>query len=94
MKAQIEITNQYGFAYYWTLIVTKGKQSKSFYLGQDVKFCDRVLGMSPSYVVEQIGTRDISSPAGNKRLANFILDTLDIDTNKLFELESWSLCAE
>lgn len=94
MKAQIEITKQYGFAYYWTLIVSKGGQSRSFYLGQDVKFCDRVLGMSPSYVVEQIGTRDISSPSGNKRLANFILDTLDIDDKSLFQLEGWSLCAE
>ena len=94
MKVSIEITKEYGFAYYWTLVITKGQNTKSFFLGQDVKFCDRVFGMSPAYIVEQIGTRDISSPAGNKKLANFILDSLNIDTKNLLTQEAWALCAE
>lgn len=94
MKASIEITQQYGFAHYWTLVLTKGKQRKSFYLGQDVKFCKRVLGMDPGYIVQQIGTRDISSPQGNRKLANFIVDTLGLENYNVMDMDIWGLCSE
>jgi hypothetical protein len=95
MKAEIKITSQYGFAYYWELIVSTPKKTKSFYLGQDVKFCNRVLGMEPSYVIRQIGTREIDNGTkGNKKLAKFICQQLEINGRNIDKIESWSLCAE
>lgn len=95
MKAEIKITSQYGFAYYWELIVSTPKKTKSFYLGQDVKFCNRVLGMEPSYIISQIGTREIDNGTkGNKKLAKFICQQLEINGRNIDKIESWSLCAE
>jgi hypothetical protein len=95
MKAEIKITSQYGFAYYWELIVSTPKKTKSFYLGQDVKFCNRVLGMEPSYVIRQIGTREIDNGTkGNKKLAKFICQQLEINGRNIDKIESWGLCAE
>jgi len=54
MNAEINITSNYGFDHNWTLVVSTKTKTKSFYLGQDVKFCSRVLGMEPSYIVRQI----------------------------------------
>lgn len=91
MKARIEISvGGYGFGHYWTLVVN----NKRFYLGQDVKFCSRVLGMSPSYIVEQIGSGEITKPSVNKRLANFILNELELTNNELKQLQPWELSAE
>lgn len=91
MKARVEISlGGYGFGHYWTLVVN----NKRFYLGQDVKFCSRVLGMSPAYIVEQIGSRDITNPKVNKRLANFIMDELELTNIKLKQLQPWELSAE
>lgn len=95
MKASIEITKEYGFAHYWNLVLTnRHGQQKSFFLGQDVKFCSRILGMSPQYIVEQIGSREITEPKVNTRLANFILDSLNLNKKQLFNLEPWALSAE
>jgi hypothetical protein len=95
MKAEIQITSSYGFDYNWTLIVSTAKKTKSFYLGQDVKFCSRVLGMDISYVVSQIGTRDISEGTrGNKKLAKFICDSLELNGNNIDKIESWGLCCQ
>jgi hypothetical protein len=95
MKAKINITSNYGFDHNWTLILTKTNgTSKSFYLGQDVKFCSRVLGMEPRYIVEQIGSGDIQEPNINTRLANFIIDSLGLTKTELFKQETWAICAE
>jgi hypothetical protein len=96
MKATIQIERgSYGFGHTWSLVLTKRNgTSKSFYLGQDVKFCSRVLGMEPRYIVEQIGSGNITEPNINTRLANFIIDSLDTTKKELFNLEAWSLCAE
>lgn len=96
MKATIQIEKgSYGFGHTWSLVLTKSNgTSKSFYLGQDVKFCSRVLGMEPRYIVEQIGSGNITEPNINTRLANFIIDSLDTTKKELFNLEAWSLCAE
>jgi hypothetical protein len=85
----IETTpNAYGFGHDWTLIVKK----QSFYLGQDVKFCQRVLGMSPSYVVENIGTNDLSTKTARRKLAQFIVQSLGIDD--FSSLQPWELCCQ
>ncbi len=95
MKAEIEINCQYGFAYYWTLVVSTPKKTKSFMLGQDVKFCNRVLGMDTSYLVQEIGTREIGyGTPGNKKLAKFICNELGLNGRNIDKIEPWGLCAE
>ena len=78
----------YGFGHEWTLEV----YGKQYYLGQDVKFCSRVLGMDPSYIVQQIGSSEIEVPAVNNRLAKFICNELGI-TRKT-NINEWDLCAQ
>ena len=95
MKAEIKIGSNYGFDHNWTLVVSTAKKVKSFYLGQDVKFCSRVLGMEPSYIVQQIGTGEIGyGTRGNKRLAKFILNELGLNGRNIDKIEPWGLCAE
>lgn len=95
MKAEIKVTRQYGFAHYWELIVSTPKKTKSFYLGQDVKFCSRVLDMDTSYLVQQIGTREIDNGTpGNKKLAKFICKELGLNGRNIDKIEAWGLCAE
>lgn len=95
MEAKIKITSSYGFDHNWTLVVSTAKKEKSFYLGQDVKFCNRVLGMEPSYIIEQIGTREIDeNTIGNKKLAAFICKQLKLNGRNISKIEPWELCAQ
>jgi len=96
MKATIQIERgSYGFGHTWSLLLTKNNgTSKSFFLGQDVKFCSRVLGMEPRYIVEQIGSGNITEPNINTRLANFIINSLGLTKTQLFKQEAWAICAE
>lgn len=80
----------YGFSHNWTLSAF----GKSFFLGQDVKFCRRVLGMEPSYVVQQIGTNDLRTEEARAALAEFIVDQLELDEDKVSNIEPWALCAQ
>ena len=75
----IIIETQYGFCHNWTLKV----YGKSFYLGQDIKFCSRVLGCEPSYIVEQIGSNDLSKETTKKKLAKFIIDSLNLNRSNI-----------
>jgi hypothetical protein len=49
-------------------------------------------------VVQQIGTREVESDRGSKRLAKFILDTLKenhlLTTRKIMKMQNWDLCVE
>ena len=95
MKAEIKISTNYGFDHNWILVVSTAKKSKSFYLGQDVKFCSRILGMEPSYIIEQIGTREIDeNTIGNKKLAKFICEQLNLNGRNISKIEPWELCAQ
>jgi hypothetical protein len=99
MKAKVEVNRgSYGFGYTWTLILSGKSKEKRMFLGQDNKVCSRLLQCSPSYIVEQIGTRDIESEQGSKKLAKFILETLKenhlLSTRKIMSMESWDLCVE
>ena len=78
----------YGFGHEWTL-EAYGKQ---YYLGQDVKFCSRVLGVSPRTVVTQIGSPEIEVPAVNNKLAKFICNELGITRST--KIQPWELCAQ
>jgi hypothetical protein len=95
MNAEIKISSSYGFDHNWTLVVSTAKKTKSFYLGQDGKFCSRVLGMETSYVVQKIGTREISEGTpGNKKLAKFIVKELGLNGRNIDKIEPWGLCAQ
>jgi len=95
MNAEIKVTSQYGFAHYWELIVSTKTKTRSFYLGQDVKFCSRVLGMETRDIVRQIGTGEISNGTnGNKKLAKFICNELGLNGRNIDKIEPWGLCAE
>jgi hypothetical protein len=51
--------------------------------------------MDTSYVVSQIGTRDISQGTkGNKKLAKFICQSLELNGRNIFKIESWGLCCQ
>jgi hypothetical protein len=95
MNAEIKISSNYGFDHNWTLVVSTPKKTKSFYLGQDVKFCSRVLQMEPSYVIKQIGTGEIDEGTpGNEKLAKFICKELGLNGRNIDKIEPWSLCAQ
>jgi len=95
MNAHILITSEYGFDHNWTLVVSTKTKTKSFYLGQDVKFCNRVLGMTPAYIVSQIGTGLIGEgEKGNTLLAKFICQTLGLNGRNIDKIESWGLCCQ
>lgn len=94
MKTRIEITSHYGFDHNWTLICETSKVTRSFYLGQDVKFCSRVLGLTPRDIVEAIGTREIDTKQGNLKLAKFICKQIGLDGRSMHKLQNWVLCSE
>jgi hypothetical protein len=96
MKTKIEIKRgSYGFGHTWTLVVEYKDTTRAFYLGQDVKFCSRVLGLSPRDVVHAIGTGEISEgEVGNGKLARFIVKELGLTKKKVMALQPWELCAE
>ena len=78
------------FGHDWTLHVN----GKAFYLGQDVKFCSRVLGMSGSEVVSAIGDADLSKIETRESLARFIVDELGLTEEQIDSLQSWELCCQ
>jgi hypothetical protein len=88
---KIEITNQYGFAHYWTLVY----RNKSYYLGQDVKVCNRILQMHPRDVVRSIGDNDLTNEKTNKKLAQFIVKTLkETHLINFKNLQPWDLAVD
>jgi hypothetical protein len=99
MNASIKISKgNYGFNYNWSLMLSNEKVSKTFYLGQDVKVCKRMLQMEPRDVVKAIGTAMIETEAGNKKLTRFILKTLKekyiLTPAKILKLNEYDLIVE
>ena len=87
----IEInTGSYGFGHTWTLCA----YGKKFYLGQDSKFCHRVLGMDTSYIVSQIGSKDLRLEKTKTSLARFICQELGVTRKSVNSIDQWGLCAE
>lgn len=81
----------YGFGHNWTLEYNR----KQFFLGQDVKFCQRVLGFSPASVIKNIGTAEIDNDTiGNVKLAKFIVSQLGLTRKNIKNLNTWELCAQ
>jgi hypothetical protein len=94
MNAIIEISSSYGFDHNWTLVISRGKQVKSFYLGQDCKFLSRVLGIDAKDVIQAIGTNDLRPEAARKKLAKYIIEALNLDAKQVKELQAWELCCQ
>lgn len=95
MNGQVIFNERGDFGYDWNLIVTNSKgERKNFYLGQDVKFCSRVLGMSTKEVVNRIGDNDLRNVETQKKLGDFILECLVMDENEIENLETWELCCQ
>lgn len=91
IKPIIETTrNPYGFGHDWTLVTRYG----NFYLGQDAKFCSRVLGMRGSDVAQAIGSNDLRNDTTRRKLAAFILQSLGLDESTLQDVQPWELCCQ
>jgi hypothetical protein len=51
--------------------------------------------MSPSYIISQIGTRNIGEgEKGNTKLAKFICQTLGLNGRNIDKIEPWGLCCQ
>lgn len=95
MNVKINISSTYGFDHNWTLVCETKTIKKEFFLGQDCKFCSRVLNMDTSYVVAKIGTAVIGEGTeGNKKLAKFICKTLGLTAKNIEKIEAWELCCQ
>lgn len=91
MIIELSSTNYGGFvSHNWTLKV----YGKSFYLGQDGKFCSRVLGMHPRDVAQAIGTNDLRTSKARTSLARMIVNNLGITRSNIKTLSAWDICAE
>ena len=87
----IKITQgDYGFGHNWTL----NYYGKDFYLGQDVKFCSRVLGLSPRQVKSDIGSDNLMLISTRKKLAKFIINELGITRKNIKNIKPWELCSQ
>jgi hypothetical protein len=78
----------------WVSLWTLSAYGRKFYLGQDVKFCDRVLNIAPRDLVKQIGSNHIYRKTINLRLARFICNELNINRSTVKQLDAWQLAAD
>ena len=94
MESRVVVTPRGDFGHDWNLIVETDNGVRNFYLGQDVKFCSRVLGLTPRDIVNEIGTGDFRNEENLKRLGNFISEQLGLVDESVEQLESWELCCQ
>ena len=94
MESRIVVTRRGDFGHDWNLIVETDNGVKNFYLGQDVKFCSRVLGLTPRDIVNEIGTGDFRNEENLKLLGNFISEQLGLVDEQVQELQTWELCCQ
>tara|TARA_R110000868_G_scaffold105830_3_gene290575 strand:+ start:1776 stop:2060 length:285 start_codon:yes stop_codon:yes gene_type:complete len=94
MKSEVIVKRREDFGHDWILVLETKKVRKSFYLGQDVKFCNRVLGMSPRDVVNEIGSGDFTKDSNLKILGKFISKRLELSSKSIDELGVWDLCCQ
>ena len=94
MEGQVIFNERGDFGFDWNLVVTIKDITKRFYLGQDVKFCSRVLGMTTREVVDRIGDNDLRKVETQKKLGNFVLNVLNLKEEDVLNLENWELCCQ
>jgi len=95
MKANIIVTQgSYGFGHNWSLVCKTAKKKRIFYLGQDEKACRRILGLTPRGVIDKIGTAEIESKGGNRKLAQLFVEHYGLNGHNISKIEAWQLSAE
>ena len=98
MKSEVIVKRREDFGHDWILVLEIKKNKiltrKSFNLGQDVKFCSRVLGMSPRDVVNEIGSGDFTKDKNLKLLGKFISKRLGLSAKSIDKLNVWDLCCQ
>ena len=94
MNATIKLSPHY-FGRMWTLVVETKTDKKEFILGQDEKVCRLMLGLTSGEVVKKIGTNDINEGTlGNRKLAKFICDKINLNGWNMKRIQAWELCVE
>jgi hypothetical protein len=86
-------TGGYGFSHDWTL----NAYGRNFYLGQDLKFCTRALGMQPRDIIYAAGLQapcDMRVERNRKAIARFICRELGITRSNVKSIYPWGLCAQ
>ena len=86
-------TGGYGFSHDWTL----NAYGRNFYLGQDLKFCIRVLGMQPRDIINAAGLQapcDMRVERNRRAIARFICRELGITRSNVKSIYPWGLCAQ
>jgi len=94
MNAKIMLSRGECYSTNWSLFVQTPKVTKSFYLGQDIKFTHRVLQMEPDDVKNGAGITTLSDEESKRKLAEFIIDELQLTEEKIAELPEWALCCQ
>ena len=95
MDCIVKLTpNEYGFGKDWNLQVTTMETSKTFYLGQDAKFCSKVLGIETKQVLNEIGEEKLKTKTSLEKLGNFIVETLGLSEDEINQLQPWELCCQ
>jgi hypothetical protein len=89
LKVSLKISSAYGFDKNWNLEVNE----KSFFLGQDVKFLNRVLQMSPKNFIELLGTNDLSKDKNLEKAGKLIYKKLGINSKNYQNFDNWSFSA-
>jgi hypothetical protein len=87
-------SGSYGFGHTWTLEA----YGRSFFLGQDVKVCSRLLGVTPRTMIHQAGIMqypcDMSSEVNRKKIARYICKEVGLNRSNVSKLDDWSLAVE
>lgn len=87
--------NVYGFGQDWYLDVETNYGVKVFRLGQDVKVCSRLLGMTPNEVTTEIGGKDLRKKSLRKKLGELILHKIGICYEEEIDtLQPWELSVD
>jgi len=85
--------------YKWILYVEIDGRERLFYLGEDLKFCERALGMPPEMVAAMVAEAcghercNLALDECSEALAELILDHLG-GVEALRDAEPWSLSVE
>lgn len=97
MKCWIQTTPYYFGTDVWHLCVEFGGKKgylKMFYLGQDVKYCYRIMGGTLTEVLKETRIKKIETHKERVKLGNFIIRTLGLTSKDLKEIETWDLACE
>ena len=96
MKVDISPEPYYFGTHRWNLNVVFGRKQKTFktfLLGQDAKFTSRVLGCDINELFDQLKIKKWT-PRASKKVANYIVHELELNSKILKKIEVWELCCE